>query len=167
MLKRDYNSAIKKYNYDLKSFTENDTIKERFNNKQLNLNNQYFARFPKNFDELVKWFGVYGFDNEYNKNKLQRAYFLNQDKVTFQFFSGTAIDNQVIPAHYFKKLKSHYMPFDDVISILYETENERIFVGNIELIKIENGLDDSLNYFDNKALTRDELIKQLTNYSLF
>lgn len=167
MLKRDYNSAIKKYNYDLKSFTENDTIKERFNNKQLNLNNQYFARFPKNFDELIKWFGAYGFDNEYNKNKLQRAYFLNQDKVTFQFFSGTAIDNQVIPVHYFKKLKSHYLPFDDVISILYETENERIFVGNIELIKIENGLDDSLNYFDNKALTRDELIKQLTNYSLF
>lgn len=167
MLKRDYNSAIKKYNYDLKSFTENDTIKERFNNKQLNLNNQYFARFPKNFDELIKWFGAYGFDNEYNKNKLQRAYFLNQDKVTFQFFSGTAIDNQVIPVHYFKKLKSHYLPFDDVISILYETENERIFVGNIELIKIENGLYDSLNYFDNKALTRDELIKQLTNYSLF
>lgn len=167
MLKKDYNSVIKKYNYDLKSFTENDTIKERFNNKQLNLNNQYFARFPKKFDELIKWFGAYGFDNEYNKNKLQRAYFLNQDKVTFQFFSGTAIDNQVIPVHYFKKLKSHYLPFDDVISILYETENERIFVGNIELIKIENGLDDSLNYFDNKALTRDELIKQLTNYSLF
>lgn len=167
MLKRDYNSAIKKYNYDLKSFTENDTIKERFNNKQLNLNNQYFARFPKNFDELIKWFGAYGFDNEYNKNKLQRAYFLNQDKVTFQFFSGTAIDNQVIPVHYFKKIKSHYLPFDDVISILYETENERIFVGNIELIKIENGLDDSLHYFDNQALSRDELIEQLTNYSLF
>ena len=59
------------------------------------------------------------------------------------------------------------MPFDDVISILYETENESVFVGNLELIKIENGLDDALDYFDNKVLTRDELIKQLTNYSLF
>lgn len=167
MLKKDYNSIIKKYKHDLKSFTENDTIKERFNNKQLNLNNQYFAKFPKNFDELVKWFGTYGFDNEYNKNKLQRAYFLNKDEITFQFFSGTAIDNQVFPVHYFKKLKSYYLPFDDVISILYQTENGNVFVGNLELIKIKNGLDDSLNYFDNRTLSRDELIEKLTNYSLF
>lgn len=167
MLGKDYNFVIKKYNHDLKYFEESDNAKQKFKNKQLNLNNMFFARFPKNFDELIKWFGVYGFNNEYDDNKLQRAYFVSKDKIKFQFFSGTAIDNQIMPAHYFKKLKSHYMPFDDVISILYETENESVFVGNLELIKIENGLDDALDYFDNKVLTRDELIKQLTNYSFF
>ena len=167
MLGKDYNFVIKKYNHDWEYFTEKDTAKQRFKNKQLNLNNMFFARYPKNFDELVKWFGAYGFNNEYDDNKLQRAYFVNKDKITFQFFSGTAIDNQVFPVHYFKKLKSYYLPFDDVISILYQTENGNVFVGNLELIKIENGLDDSLNYFDNRTLTRDELIKKLTNYSLF
>lgn len=167
MLGKDYNFVIKKYNHDLKFFKESDNAKQKFKNKQLNLNNMYFARFPKNFDELVKWFGAYGFNNEYDDNKLQRSYFVNKDNITFRFFSGTAIDNQVMPAYYFKKIKSHYMPFDDVISILYETENGSEFVGNLELIKIENGLDDALDYFDNKALTRDELIEELTNYSLF
>ena len=169
MFKKDSNSVIKKYNHDLKYFTESDNAKQRFNNKQLNLNNMYFARFPNNFNELVKWFSEYGFNNnEYDKNKLQRAYFLNQDKITFQFFSGTAIDNQVMPVHYFKILKSYYLPFDDVISIIYRNEDDKTFVvGNIELIKIENGLDDALAYFDNPILTRDELIEKLTNYSLF
>lgn len=168
MLGKDYDFVIKKYNHDLKYFTESDNAKQRFKNKQLNLNNMFFARYPKNFDELVKWFGAYGFNNEYDDNKLQRAYFVNKDKITFQFFSGTAIENQIMPAHYFKILKSYYLPFDDVISIIYRNKDDKTFVvGNIELIKIENGLDDALVYFDNQALTRNELIEQLTNYSLF
>ena len=168
MLGKDYNFVIKKYNHDLEYFTESDNAKQRFKNKQLNLNNMFFARYPKNFDELVKWFGAYGFNNEYDDNKLQRAYFVDKDKLIFQFFSGTAIENQIMPAYYFKMLKSFYMPFDDVISIIYRNEDDNNFVvGNIELIKIEYGLDDALQYFDNTAISRNELIEKLTNYSLF